>query len=60
LSKCYGKGGEIKAVGELADAIYDLVKGLLERGVPIHGVGLQMHISLESSEWFESAVSSCC
>ncbi|MHA2433760.1 MAG: endo-1,4-beta-xylanase [Candidatus Thorarchaeota archaeon] len=47
-------------MGELADAIYDLVKGLLERGVPIHGVGLQMHISLESSEWFESAVSNCC
>lgn len=27
-----------------ATAIYNLVKGMLERGVPIHGVGLQMHI----------------
>jgi len=31
-----------------SDAIYNLVKGLLEKGVPIHGVGLQMHISLEN------------
>ncbi|MFB0523517.1 MAG: endo-1,4-beta-xylanase [Candidatus Bathyarchaeia archaeon] len=40
-------GGE--GLTQKSDAIYDLVKGLLERGVPIHGVGLQMHISLESS-----------
>ncbi|MEM2167923.1 MAG: endo-1,4-beta-xylanase [Candidatus Bathyarchaeia archaeon] len=31
-----------------SDAIYNLVKGLLEKGVPIHGVGLQMHTSLEN------------
>lgn len=31
-----------------SDAIYNLVKSLLEKGVPIHGVGLQMHISLEN------------
>jgi endo-1,4-beta-xylanase len=29
-----------------SDAVYDLVKGMLERGVPIHGVGMQMHIAL--------------
>ncbi len=29
-----------------SDAVYELVKGLLERGAPIHGVGLQMHVSL--------------
>ncbi|MBN1285750.1 MAG: endo-1,4-beta-xylanase [Anaerolineae bacterium] len=29
-----------------SDAVYDLVKGMIERGVPIHGVGLQMHIRL--------------
>jgi endo-1,4-beta-xylanase len=29
-----------------SDAIYAMVKGLGERGVPIHGVGLQMHIPL--------------
>lgn len=27
-----------------SDTIYNLVKGLLERGVPIDGVGLQMHL----------------
>ena len=31
-----------------SDAIYALVKGLLQRGVPINGVGLQMHVSLDS------------
>ena len=28
-----------------SNRIYDLVKGLLAQGVPIHGVGLQMHIT---------------
>jgi len=37
-------GGE--GLGRKSDAIYDLVQGLLSRGVPIHGVGLQMHIGL--------------
>ena len=29
-----------------SDAIYTLVKGMLQRGVPIYGVGLQMHTSI--------------
>jgi len=29
-----------------SDAIYDLVKGLLDQDVPIHGVGLQTHTSV--------------
>ena len=35
----YGADG----VNEKSDAIYDLVERLLDRGVPIDGVGLQMH-----------------
>jgi endo-1,4-beta-xylanase len=31
-----------------SDAIYALVKGLKERGVPIDGVGLQMHVAATS------------
>lgn len=31
-----------------SNATYNLVKSLLEKGVPIHGVGLQMHLSLEN------------
>jgi endo-1,4-beta-xylanase len=31
-----------------SDAIYKLVRGLRKRGVPIHGVGLQMHVTTES------------
>ena len=30
-----------------ADAVYDLVKDLKERGVPIDGVGMQMHTTLD-------------
>jgi endo-1,4-beta-xylanase len=29
-----------------SNAVYDLVKDLVERGVPIHGVGLQAHLNL--------------
>jgi endo-1,4-beta-xylanase len=30
--------------GRKADAVYALVRGLVEDGVPIHGVGFQMHL----------------
>jgi len=35
-----------EGLGAKSDAIYALVQGLLERGVPINGVGFQMHVSL--------------
>ncbi len=40
-------GGE--GLGRKSDAIYALVKGLKERGVPIDGVGLQMHLQASSA-----------
>lgn len=40
-------GGE--GLGRKSDAIYNLVKGLLQRHVPISGVGLQMHVFLDSA-----------
>lgn len=36
-------GGE--GMGTKANYIYAMVKGMLERGIPIHGVGLQCHFS---------------
>lgn len=39
-------GGE--GLGPKSDAIYALVKNLLQQGVPINGVGLQMHASIDS------------
>ncbi len=36
-----------EGLGAKSDAVYELVEGLLEDGVPIHGVGLQMHVSTE-------------
>jgi endo-1,4-beta-xylanase len=37
-------GGE--GLGAKSDAVYNLVKGMLDRGVPLDGIGLQMHVSL--------------
>jgi len=37
-------GGE--GLGAKSDAVYNLVSGLISRGVPLDGVGLQMHVSL--------------
>lgn len=34
-----------------SDAVYEMVRGMLERGVPIHGVGLQMHVQLGAAAW---------
>jgi endo-1,4-beta-xylanase len=38
-------GGE--GLSHKSDAIYALVRGLLSRGVPVNGVGLQMHVALD-------------
>ncbi len=37
-----------EGLGTKSNAIYALVQQLLQRGVPIHGVGLQMHVSVNS------------
>ncbi len=36
-------------INRKSDAIYELVRGLVERGVPIHGVGMQTHTGLDES-----------
>ena len=40
-------GGE--ALGDKSDAIYEMLKSLKGRGLPISGVGLQSHFSLEAA-----------
>ena len=40
-------GGE--GLGGRSDAIYGMVKGLVDRGVPIDGVGLEMHETVDSA-----------
>lgn len=40
-------GGE--GLGRKSDAIYALARGMKQRGVPIDGVGLQMHVRLDAS-----------
>lgn len=32
-----------------SEAVYQMVQGLLKEGIPIHGVGLQMHIALNTA-----------
>ena len=39
-------GGE--GLNQKSDAIYQLAKSLLEKNVPIHGIGLQMHVRVDS------------
>ena len=39
-------GGE--GLGTKSDAVYNLVKGLKSRGIPIDGVGMQMHVKVAS------------
>jgi endo-1,4-beta-xylanase len=40
-------GGE--GLSGKSDAIYNFVHGMLSRGVPINGVGLQMHVTLDDA-----------
>jgi endo-1,4-beta-xylanase len=40
-------GGE--GVGAKSDAVYNLVSALVNKGVPINGVGLQMHVGLNDA-----------
>lgn len=35
--------------GAKPDAVYNLVRSMKQRGIPIHGVGLQYHVSLQYS-----------
>ncbi len=35
-----------EGLGGKSDAVYNLVRSLVERGVPVHGVGFQVHTSL--------------
>jgi endo-1,4-beta-xylanase len=41
----YNEGAETEVVNPKSDAIYAMVRDFRQRGVPIDGVGLQMHIS---------------
>lgn len=38
----------VEGINAKSDMMYELVKRLLERGVPLNGVGLQMHLSISS------------
>ena len=42
-AKLYYNDYGIESPGPKQDAVYALVQGLLEKGVPIHGIGLQGH-----------------
>lgn len=45
-------GGE--GAGAKSDATYKLVKGMRDRGVPIDGVGLQMHVTVQRAPTVEA------
>lgn len=37
-----------ESINEKSNVMYEMVQGMLERGIPIHGVGLQSHFILNS------------
>ncbi len=47
-------GGE--DMGLKSNQVYNLVQGMLERGIPLHGVGLQMHVDLGTSPNMEQVL----
>jgi endo-1,4-beta-xylanase len=47
-AKLFYNDGIGRGTGPKAQVIYDLVRGLVEREVPVHGVGLQMHERLNA------------
>lgn len=44
----YGAEG----TGQKSDSLYELAHDLLKRGVPVHGVGLQMHLAIAETSRF--------
>lgn len=46
----------IDRINPKSDGVYNLVKGLVESGVPIDGVGFQMHLSAETAPSVEQIV----
>ena len=49
-AKLYYNDYSIDALNEKADFVYEMIKGMVERGVPIDGVGFQMHIGPPNNE----------
>jgi endo-1,4-beta-xylanase len=43
-AKLYYNDYLIEELNKKSDAVYKLIKKLLKKGVPIHGIGLQMHL----------------
>ncbi len=43
-----------EGMNEKSKGLYELLKSLLSQGLPIHGVGLQMHLALNGSASFSS------
>lgn len=41
-------------LGQKSDAVYDLVRGMLQRGVPLNGVGFQAHLGLSYAPKLDS------
>lgn len=49
-AKLYYNDFDAENLSVKSDAVYEMVKGMLERGVPIDGVGLQMHVRIPDNE----------
>lgn len=48
-AKLFYNDYSIATINQKSNAVYDMVKNMVETGVPIHGVGFQMHIEANSA-----------
>jgi endo-1,4-beta-xylanase len=46
-ARLYINDYNLEALGPKSDGMYALIKGLLNRGIPIHGVGFQGHLDIQ-------------
>jgi endo-1,4-beta-xylanase len=48
-AKLYYNDYNVEGINGKSDAMYEMAKGLLAKGVPIHGVGFQTHVDMNFS-----------
>ncbi len=48
-AKLYYNDFGAERLNSKATAVYELISGLLDEGVPVHGVGFQMHVAVEDA-----------
>ncbi len=48
-AKLFYNDYSIDALNQKSDEVYEMIKGMLARGIPVHGVGFQAHVDINFS-----------